>query len=160
MGAMLSHRGQTLHVVETPREKWYVEARIKRLDPRLFVEKQIDLDQREVWTVQLDGQLGGEIQTIFEWRTPDGTPIAELTERVVDEVQRIMANPLNVQAIIAHNEALKEKRRQERQEVVREMVHERAEFLRSRHFGPGTVGDVNHRRHRRREAELNQDRGL
>lgn len=158
---MLTHRGQTLHVVEAPREKWYVESRLKRLDPRLFVEKQIDLDQREVWTVQLEGQLGEPIQTIFEWRTPDGTPIAELTERVVDEVQRIMANPLNVQAIIAHNEALKEQRRLRRQEEVREMVHERAEFLRSRHYIFSPRGDaINHARHRRREAELNQDRGL
>jgi hypothetical protein len=157
---MLSHRGQALHVVESPGEKWYVERRIKRLDPRLFVEKQIDLDQQPVWTVQLEGQLGEPIQTIYEHRAGDGSPIAELSERVIDEVQRIMASPLNVKAIIEHNEALKLRRRQERQEQVAEMVHDRAKFLRSRHYGIGTVGTINHARHRRREADLNADRGL
>lgn len=158
---MLSHRHQALAVVETPREKWYVDARIKRLDPRLFVERQIDLDQRPVWTVQLGGQLGEPPQTIFEWRTPDGTPVPDLTERVVGEIQRIMANPLDLGAIIAHNTALKERRRRDRQAQTAEAVHERVRFLESRHYGPGTVGVLNHARHRRRERELREsDRGV
>ena len=158
---MLSHRYQALAVVESPREKWYVDSRIRKLDPRLFVEKQIDLDQRPVWTVQLGGQLGEPPQTIFEWRTPDGEPIAELTERVIDEVQRIMASPLDLRSIIEHNEALKARIKRERQEQTAEAVHERVRFLESRHYGFGksAPSGINHARHRRREAELRASDG-
>lgn len=159
---MLANRYGALHVVETPREKWYIQSRLQRLDPRLFLELQVDLGEQQVWVVNLDEQLGEMPQPIFEWRTPDGTPVAELTERVIDEVQRIMSTELDVRAIVAHNHAMRAERRRQYEEERDEITRDHLATLRTKtHAMFPRLDPIRHSRHREREERLQaSDRGI
>lgn len=69
----------------------YVNRGLKAIDERLFVEKQLDFTDREVWCVVEDtGERYGQERfvTVFEWRDRKGAPIPYLSQGVVDEMSR------------------------------------------------------------------------
>jgi hypothetical protein len=98
--------------------------RLKELDQRLFVQKQIGLDNKPVWTVVVDGNPP---IPILEWRDDRGEPIPHLTENVV---YRVAAMPREsgklMKSVLEKNRALQERKQresyEEQAEIFREML--------------------------------------
>lgn len=107
-------RHGALYVSETAHSKDWVQVELKKLDRALFLEKQITLDNEEVWCVCVDVGLDEPPLTLLEWRDDDGRPIPYLSERLVHRVGSMerdaRALKLRVQAA---NDALAERQRKE-----------------------------------------------
>ena len=88
---MHERRHGALHVVEQARPRDPIQAALRQIDPRLFVERQITLDGEQVWVVNVD--LGRDdatgIVTLLEWRDEHGRPLPELSEGIVGQVARM-----------------------------------------------------------------------
>jgi hypothetical protein len=83
-----------------------IQRKLREIDGRLFLEKQIRLpDQRPCWYVMHGGSLDEEPLALMEWSGPDGVPL-ELSWSLVDRViaHRLDRSP---QAKLAHQHALK-----------------------------------------------------
>jgi hypothetical protein len=75
-----------LVVAERDRLADQINRRLKEIDGRLFLEKQIRLrDQKPCWHVMFVGSLDREPDVLFEWSGPDGAPL-ELSWSVYDRV--------------------------------------------------------------------------
>lgn len=111
-----------LHVVERPSDKEWLVKRLKELDQRLFVQKEIGLDNREVWVVSVEG---APPIPILEWRDDLGNPIPYLTENIV---YRVAAMPREsgklMQSVLDKNRALKERKQREHKEMTAEIFRE------------------------------------
>lgn len=111
---MLStYRHGALYVVENAADKDWIDRLLRQLDPRLFCELQVTLDQEYVWCAVLN--LGDRPPfTVLEFRDPDGTPIPMLTERIVDEVKAaLQRGPDHVEKLKAQGEAERARRDQD-----------------------------------------------
>lgn len=86
---MNSYRHGSLYVVEEARDKNEILQELKRIDRRLFLEKQITFDQESVWCVVVD--VGGDQPpiTILEYRDENGKPIPDLGWRIIEKMQRM-----------------------------------------------------------------------
>lgn len=110
---MLTARHGALTVVEQAHPKEFVQARLRELDDRLFLEKQITLSNEEVWCVVVDVGLGHPPMTILEWRDDSGRPIPYLSERIVGRVAQMDRDAGKLYAkVIAANAALVEMQRE------------------------------------------------
>lgn len=108
----LTSRYGALYVVEQAHTKDYVQRRLKELDDRLFLEKQMTLQNEEVWCVCVDVGLGN-IFTILEWRDEHGGPIQDLTEGIVARVAAMERDHKRLLARVVEQNArmVEEKRR-------------------------------------------------
>lgn len=86
-------RHGALHVVEQAHSKDWVQLELKKLDRALFLEKQITLDNEEVWCVCVDVGLDQPPVTLLEWRDDDGRPLPYLSERLVHRVGSMERDP-------------------------------------------------------------------
>jgi hypothetical protein len=82
-------RHGALAVVETAHPKDHILRALRQLDDRLFLEKQITLQNEEVWCVCIS--VGSEIPpiTLVEWRDDEGRPIHYLSDRLVARVANL-----------------------------------------------------------------------
>jgi len=121
MNVYESYRGG-LYVVERPSDKDFIQKRLRELDPRLFVQREIGLDNRPVWTVVVDGEPP---IPILEWRDDNGNPIHHLTENIV---YRVAAMPRDagklMQSVLDKNRALRERKQREHMETQAEIFRE------------------------------------
>lgn len=88
---MLEQRIGALYVVGRVPDRDEINQRLKQLDPRLFLEKQMTFADEEVWCVVEDtGERFGpdRFVTVHEHRGPDGRPLEHLSDRIVDEMQQ------------------------------------------------------------------------
>lgn len=112
-------------VIESVASKNEINAELKKRDPRLFLEKQINLDQEHVWCVVLetgDSQMG--CVTIYEWRDPvTEEPLREPSLGLLNEIDRRMRRgPINVREIDARNKEKQRRRVAEMREHVTDIV--------------------------------------
>lgn len=82
-----------LAVVEESVTKRQVDAELRKLSPPggypiVFVELQLDLDQRPVWCACVQVAGDQEPLTVLEWRDERGDPI-DLTLGIVDRIKRM-----------------------------------------------------------------------
>lgn len=110
---MPTFRHGALHVIEEAHDKDTIQRLIKKIDDRLFVEKQVTLAGEEVWCVVCD--VGSEVPpiTFIEWRDELGRPIPYLAERLVQRVQQMDRDAGRLYSkVIAANAAMIETQRQ------------------------------------------------
>jgi hypothetical protein len=148
-----SYRGG-LYVVERPSDRDFIQKRLRELDPRLFVQREIGMDQRPVWTVVVDGNPP---IPILEWRDDRGDPIPHLTENIV---YRVAAMPREagqlMQSVLDKNRALRERKQREHRETQQEIFREMIPMMqgRSRILAPRGQKLYQQRNRRRARGEL------
>lgn len=129
-------RHGALAVVETAHDKDFVQRRLKELDPALFLEKQITLQNEEVWCVCVDVGLDHPPITIMEWRDDDDKPIPYLSERIVARVSQFERDSGKLIARVVEENARKvERARREADENYETVVKETAKFMHPMHAG-------------------------
>lgn len=119
---MIGYRHGALAVIENPQPRDVIVAELKRIDDRLFVERQIGFDQVPVWCVV--AQVGGDHPpiTILEWRDADGEPIPYLTSTLIARVMQMERNGKRLaDSVIDKNRKLIERRQEEAREKYREL---------------------------------------
>jgi hypothetical protein len=145
MAAVLSHRQHVamridrhgaLYVVEQAHPKDRVQRELRKLDDRLFLERQVTLENEEVWCVCVDIGLDSPPLTILEWRDERGRPIPDLTDRIVSRVgamerdhQRLVAR------VVEANARMVEAARRQADSDYEETVKETAKFMHPMHAG-------------------------
>jgi len=109
---MQTYRYGALHVVESAADSDAVQRDLKKIDPRLFLERQITLDQEQVWCVMcaLDGDQPP--LCVFEWRDPEGRAIPVLSSGIVDRMNQVERDPHVLNAKVkARNEEFQQMKR-------------------------------------------------
>jgi hypothetical protein len=86
---MDTYRHGALYVVEGAKDKNEIQRELKKIDPRLFLEKQITFEQEAVWCVVVDVGSGEPPMTILEFRDEIGKPIPDLSYRIVESMQKM-----------------------------------------------------------------------
>lgn len=155
MASTEAYRYGAFYVVEDAQSHQIIDAALKRLDPRLFLERQLTLDQEFVWTVQLD--VGDQVPVwVFDWRDDDDRAINEPTFRIVDEVAAMVKRgPISNEDHRRRNAELAERRRRDAMDEVAELARDYAKHRRTTTIGFGdAAGKPRHSRHRAREARL------
>lgn len=85
----MTYRHGSLFIMESPRSRDEINVELRKLDERLFLERQMTLSNESVWCVVCDVGSGVVPMTIYEWRDPDGNPIAEPSMGIVDRISRM-----------------------------------------------------------------------
>ena len=103
-----------LYVIERAAPTDLVTRRLKEVDERLFLERQIGLDQRPVWCVVCDVGLDGPPVTLLEHRDDNGNPIPDPSEMLVYRVQRMERDGHRLhESVLAANRRMQEEKRQQ-----------------------------------------------
>jgi hypothetical protein len=78
----------SLAVVEQTIDRKRIERELRALDPALFLDPEIDLQGRFVWTVK--EHIGSAVppHLVFEWRDPQSKDPLPLTWGILDRVRR------------------------------------------------------------------------
>jgi hypothetical protein len=121
------HRHGSLRVLETPHTQNYINARLREVDERLFLERQLTVaDRYPVWCVCLT--LRGEPpMCIYEHRTDDGTPIGYPTEAIVEKVREMkQSGPVDARELDRRNQAKRDERRRTAYSKIPEMAKDMA----------------------------------
>ena len=125
--SLMEYRHGALAVIEQAQPKDAVQRELKRLDDRLFLERQVTIDEDIVWCVVVDIGLGHPPVTILEWRDESGRPIPYLSSRLVSRVAAMDRDGAKLTArVIEHNARLvrerKEQSRREFEEIAADMI--------------------------------------
>lgn len=149
---MESYRYGALTVVEAPAKHDAIQRRLKEIDPRLFIEKQLTLDGEEVWCVVCEIDEAPHTLTVFEWRDPDtGRPIPVLSHGVVDRMAKMERDPKALAARVhAQNEEFQRRNREKLSEHLRGFAAMQAKSFKSQIVLPRSPGLVAARRRQRR----------
>lgn len=109
-----------LAVVQHVEEQHHINKRLKAIDERLMVEKQLTFRDEEVWCVVEDTgeRFGAErFVCVYEFRDSRGKPVPHLTDAIVDEMQRRAkdgtGNILEARKIVNRRNAEREQRHRE-----------------------------------------------
>ncbi len=155
--ATVDYRYGALYVAENAQDFGVIDAALKRLDPRLFLERQLTIEEEMVWTVNLD--VGDQVPVwVLDWRDSNDKPIDMPTFGIVEEVKRMMQRgPVSNEDHRRRNAELRAKRRRDYEEAVSELAREhlRAHTVKTFTFFDRT-DERNHARHARREARLRE----
>jgi len=153
--ATVDYRYGALYVAEDAQDHRVIDQALKRLDSRLFLERQCTIDNEFVWTVNLD--VGDQVPVwVLDWRDSDEQAIELPTFGIVEEVKRMMQRgPVSNEDHRRRNAELRARRRREFDEAVAEIAREhiRAHTVKSFTFFD-RQRPVNHARHARREQRL------
>lgn len=123
-------RHGALYVSETAHSKDWVLQELKKLDRALFLEKQITLDNEEVWVVCVDVGLDQPPVALLEWRDDDGKPIPYLSERLVHRVGAMERDPAALKRRVqAANLAFRERQRKEADDEYQAAVEDVAPLM-------------------------------
>lgn len=124
---MQEYRYGALTVVSEMGPRDLIQQRLQQIDSRLFLERQLTVDEEAVWTVCIN--VGGDSPPLplYEYRNEVGMPIPEPGEGIISAMQRMERSSSRLSARIARkNAALIEKKRAERQyeymQIALEMV--------------------------------------
>ncbi len=112
-----SYRHGALTVIETPKAQNEVLRELKMIDPRLFLERQVTLEDQAVWCVVVDVGSDSPPITILEWRDSEGHPIHELSGGIVGRMQMMDRNgaKLTDRVIKQNADRIEAKRRETQQ---------------------------------------------
>lgn len=152
---MNTYRHGALYVVESGREKAEIDAALKAVDDRLFVEKQITLANESVWCVVVD--VGGDQppMTVLEFRDDKGVPINELSWDIVERMKRMDRDGKHLAArVIRQN--------RDRIEGARKLAREQWEDIGGefeKRMDPGYSAVLHRGQHLRRSRDKRRARG-
>lgn len=108
-----------------------VQEDLASLDEHLVLTRERDAIGRDYYVVIFYTNGTVEPTVILDWRDGDGTP-RPLNSALPNEVRRQMqGGPTSVKQVMAHNQALREKREAEMAEVYEERAKEVARYERS-----------------------------
>ncbi len=109
---MNSYRHGALTVIETPRSQGDILKGLRGIDPRLFLERQVTLDDQAVWCVVYDAGTDNPPITILEWRDSNDHPIHELSYGIVERIQKMeqQATGLTARVMQANEDRIVKKR--------------------------------------------------
>ena len=79
----------SLAVVENTVDRRRIERELRGLDPQLFLDAEIDLRHRFVWTVKYHVGSEHPPHLVFEWRDQKTNEPLPLTMGIVDRVKRL-----------------------------------------------------------------------
>jgi hypothetical protein len=111
----MEYRHGALTIIETPRSHDSVLRDLKKIDDRLFLERQVTIEGQAVWCVVLDPRSDDPPLTILEWRDENDHPIHELGEGILYRVQKMQANAggnLTAKVLKANHDRIEAKRRE------------------------------------------------
>ena len=152
---MNSYRHGALTIIESPKSHNEVLRALKSIDQRLFLERQVTIDDQAVWCVVVDLGTDEPPITILEWRDSDDHPIHELSSGIVDRVARMDRDP---KALFARVQAINEKRRiTKRQEAQAQWADMGADF--GRRISPGHSALLHRGQHLRRSRDRQRNMG-
>ncbi len=111
---MNSYRHGALTVIESAKPHDEVLRDLKTIDPRLFLERQVTLDDQAVWCVVYDAGTDNPPITILEWRDADDHPIHELSGGIVARVKAMeqASEGLTARVMQANEQRIQAKRRE------------------------------------------------
>lgn len=120
---MPAYRHGGLYVYETGSPRDAIARELKQIDNRLFLERQVTLDNKLVWCVVCDAGLDQPPITLLEYRDDSGEPISDLSDGVLRRMQRFErdGNKLHNRVLEA-NRRLQEEKRQQAHDQTRELV--------------------------------------
>lgn len=100
----VEYRHGALSVVETVRDRDFVQRELRKIDDRLFVEKQLTYTGEAVWCVVVS--VGGDVPpiTVLEHRAPDGRPL-ELSASLIDRAARMERDGARLSAKVIRQNA-------------------------------------------------------
>lgn len=131
-----SYRHGALHVVQQASSKDAIQKRLKDIDRNLFLEKQITLENEEVWCVVVDVGIDHAPITLMEWRDSDGRPISYLAEGIIARVASMERDPAALRKRIDEaNARMVERARADADYNYDEAVRETAKFMHPMHAG-------------------------
>jgi hypothetical protein len=148
---MQTYRYGALHVVESAADSDTIQRDLKAIDPRLWLERQITLDNEWVWCVMCELEGDQPPLCVFEWRDPDGHPIPVLSSGIVDRMNQVERDPHVLNAKVkAANDVFRQRKR----DAYTEQVYGIAEEYRTagRTVFQRTPGFVAAKRRQRRQG--------
>lgn len=125
MTAFGEYRHGALYVVEQARGTDEIQRALRRIDDRLFLEKQVGFDNVPVWCVVC--AVGGDQPpvTILEWRDDHGHPIPHPTSHLLDRVARMDRDGRGLTArVIEQNRKFQESKQREMRSQIADIVHD------------------------------------
>jgi hypothetical protein len=110
---MNTYRQGALTVIETVKPQNEILRSLKKIDPRLFLERQVTLEDQAVWCVVCDLGSDHPPATVLEWRDSDNNPIHELSDGIVDRIAKMerQGSNLTARVIKANEDRINAKRR-------------------------------------------------
>jgi hypothetical protein len=122
---MQTYRYGALHVVESAADSDALQRDLKAIDERLWLERQITLDNDWVWCVMCELPGDQPPLCVFEWRDPDGRPIPVLSSGIVDRMNQVERDPHVLNAKVkAKNEEFTALKRKEYNDQVYGLAEE------------------------------------
>jgi hypothetical protein len=114
MDAMNSYRHGALTVIETAKPHSEILRELKKIDDRLFLERQVTLEDQAVWCVVYDAGTDNPPITILEWRDSDNHPIHDLSSGIVARVKQMEASSdgLTARVMLANQQRIDANRRE------------------------------------------------
>lgn len=151
---MPEYRHGALHVIEQAQDKNDLQAALRRLDDRLFLERQVTLTGEVVWCVVV--AVGGDRppMTILEWRDADGQPL-ELSSGLLSRIERMERSGERLMAEVVKQNALKVE--QQRRAAAAEWAEIGAEA--DHRMRPGYSAVLHRGQHLRRSRDARRNRG-
>lgn len=129
----VEYRHGALSVVETVRDRDFVQRELRKIDDRLFVEKQLTYTGEAVWCVVVS--VGGDVPplTLLEHRDPSGRPL-ELSGSLIDRAARMERDGARLSAkVIRQNAARLEDGRKRMVEQLTNLGEDGDRFMNAGH---------------------------
>jgi hypothetical protein len=125
--ALTEYRYGALYVLHQDSDRRDLDRELKRIDDRLFFEKQVTFDNEEVWCVCIG--IGGDQPpwTLLEWRDQRGQPIPYLEGEIITRIARMDRDGARLsERVVEENanqlRARREWSRQQYEEIARDMI--------------------------------------
>lgn len=143
--AMQEMRLGALAVIQNVSDKDWISRRLKQLSPRLFVERQMTLDDEWVWCVVEDCGVDQPPVTVYEFRDSYGAPIPYLTEAIVHEMERRAKEGRKsmaeiAQEVIRRNEDRRKRNSDTFRQNSEDQLRDTQRLLKKKHSIPGIRG--------------------
>lgn len=117
-----TYRHGALHVIESVGNKDDLQRSLKRIDDRLFLERQVTFTGEVVWCVccEVGGDLG--VITLLEWRDEHDVPL-ELSSGILHRMERMERDGGKLaQQVMLRNQEMIQMKRKEAQDAYREIA--------------------------------------
>jgi len=119
---MRLERYGALAVLESANPPKEIQAALRQIDPRLFLERQVTMAQEEVWCVVVDAGSSEPPITILEWRDENGDPIHDLYYGLVRRMERMQRDGLTLsKSVMRKNEELIEAHRKKSHDALMDL---------------------------------------
>jgi hypothetical protein len=107
-----------LTVIEAAKSSNEILVELRKIEPRLFLERQVTIGDQAVWCVVYDAGSDHPPMCVLEWRDADDHPIHELSYGIVERIKKMeqQSGSLTAEVIRKNSERIEAKRRQTQQQ--------------------------------------------